>query len=245
MLLIPAIDLRGGRCVRLEQGDFARDTVYSDDPLAVARSFAEAGAQWLHVVDLDGAATGQPYHLDLIARIARETALRVEMGGGVRSLEILRAVLTAGVGRAVLGTSALRDPQFVAAAVRQYGVDAIVVGIDARNGRVATQGWLETSDVLATDLARRMAEVGVGRIIATDIARDGMRTGPDLDGLRALQAAAPVALIASGGVGSVVHLRALDALNVEGVIVGRALYTGDITLSDAAAWWPSAPRGAA
>ncbi len=234
--VIPAIDLLGGRCVRLAQGDYERATVYSDDPAEVAASFAAAGIARLHVVDLDGARDGAARNTHAVASIVAATgSLPVQVGGGLRDLDTVTRVLDQGVERAILGTAALRDPDLVrAAAARHPG--RVAVGVDARAGRVAVSGWLETSDVRVADVARLFEDAGVAALIYTDIARDGMLTGPDLEGTAALAEAVSIPVIASGGVGSLDDVRgaaAHYARGVAGVIVGRALYTGDVVLSDA------------
>jgi phosphoribosylformimino-5-aminoimidazole carboxamide ribotide isomerase len=235
MLLIPAIDLRNGACVRLEQGDFSRDTRYADDPLEVARSFAAHGARRLHLVDLDGARDGQPRHLELLRAVTAETGLLVEFGGGMRSLETVEAALQAGAARVVLGTAALEDPDLLRRACAAYGT-RIVAGVDARDGMVATRGWLATSVMPALDLARRAVDAGCGRIIYTDIATDGMLRGPNLQAVREMIATVGVPIVASGGVATEEHLRALAETGAEAVIVGKALYSGDLPLSVIEAW---------
>jgi phosphoribosylformimino-5-aminoimidazole carboxamide ribotide isomerase len=235
MLLIPAIDLRNGACVRLEQGDYERDTRYADDPLAVAASFAAHGARWLHLVDLDGAKDGTPRHLEVLAAIARRGDLLVEFGGGLRDLKMVEAALAAGAARVVLGTAALEDPALLEAACAAHG-ERIAVGLDARDGMVAVRGWLETSGTPAIDLARAAVAAGCRRLIYTDIAADGMLRGPNLAGLRALLAAVAVPVVASGGVATVAHLQALAEAGAEAAIVGRALYTGDLPLAALRAW---------
>ena len=232
MLILPAIDLQAGRCVRLVQGDFARAQEFSDDPAAVAQRWQAAGARWLHVVDLDGARDGAPRNLDAIQHIRQSTSLSIEVGGGLRALESLAALFDLGVNRAILGTAALKDRLFLRACLERWG-EQIVVGIDARSGLVATDGWLETSTTPALALAQELAAEGVARFIYTDIQRDGTLTGPNLASLTQLQQAITRPIIASGGVSSLADLRALAALNVEGAIVGRALYTGEIDLAEA------------
>jgi phosphoribosylformimino-5-aminoimidazole carboxamide ribotide isomerase len=234
MLILPAIDLQAGRCVRLVQGDFARAQEFSDDPAAVAQRWQAAGAHWLHVVDLDGAREGTPRNLDAIRCIRQATDLSIEVGGGLRTLENVAALFDLGVNRAILGTAALKDRLFLRACLERWG-DQIAVGIDARNGLVATDGWLETSTTPALALAQELAAEGVARFIYTDIQRDGTLTGPSLTSLAQLQQTINQPIIASGGVSSLADLRALAALNVEGAIVGRALYTGAIDLADAIA----------
>ena len=235
MLLIPAIDLRNGACVRLEQGDFSRDTRYADDPLEVARSFAAHGARWLHLVDLDGARDGQPRHLEVLRLIAAETELLLEFGGGMRSLEAVEATLEAGAKRVVLGTAALEDPELLRHACTEHCA-RIAVGIDARDGMVATRGWLTTSATPAVDLAHRVVDAGCRRIIYTDIATDGMLRGPNLPALSEMIAEAGVPIVASGGVATEEHLRALADAGADAAIVGKALYTGDLPLSVLGAW---------
>ena len=233
MEVIPAIDLRGGRCVRLRQGDFGRQTVFSDDPVATARRWQEEGGPRLHVVDLDGAATGEPTHLAIIAAIVAALDIPVQVGGGIRSPDTARAWLDAGVERVVIGTAAVRDPGMVQAVCREHGPDRVVVSVDARDGMVALQGWTEAGEVSALELARRMASLGVTRLLYTDIARDGMLSGPDLDTNALLVRETGMAVLASGGVASVEDIRRLAPTGVEGVIVGRALYTGAVSLPDA------------
>ena len=233
MEVIPAIDLRGGRCVRLRQGDFGRQTVFSDDPVATARRWQEEGGPRLHVVDLDGAATGEPTHLAVIAAIVAALDIPVQLGGGIRSADTARAWLDAGVERVVIGTAAVRDPGMVQAVCREHGSGRVVVSVDARDGMVALQGWTEAGEVSALELARRMASLGVTRLLYTDIARDGMLSGPDLDTSALLVRETGMAVLASGGVASVEDIRRLAPTGVEGVIVGRALYTGAVSLPNA------------
>lgn len=235
MEVIPAIDLLEGRCVRLYQGDYDRSETFNEDPVAVARQWVEQGATRLHLVDLDGAKLGRCANLDSISQIVRTVSIPVEVGGGLRDRDSVAALLDLGVQWAILGTVAVEKPELVAQLCREFP-GKIIVGIDARNGRVATRGWLETSLVLATDLARQMASLGVAAIIYTDIHRDGTLAGPNLDALRQLADAIDLPIIASGGISSVTDLLSLSALEpqgVEGVIIGRALYTGDVRLREA------------
>jgi phosphoribosylformimino-5-aminoimidazole carboxamide ribotide isomerase len=234
MLIFPAIDLQGGRCVRLTQGDFARSQEFSDDPAAVAQRWQSEGARWLHVVDLDGARAGAPQNLEAIKSIRAAISMPIEVGGGLRSLESVAALFDLGVQRAILGTAALKDRAFLRACLARWG-ERIAVGLDARDGLVATDGWLETSTTSALTLARKLAAEGVARFIYTDIARDGMLTGPNLKSLAQLQQAIAQPVIASGGVSSLADVRALAELRVEGAIVGRALYTGEVKLAEAIA----------
>ncbi len=235
MLVIPAIDLKDGRCVRLVQGDMARATVYADDPVAVARGFEAAGAEWIHVVDLDGAIRGAPVNAAPIAAVCRAVRVKVEVGGGVRDLDTLARLFDAGAGRVVLGTAALEDPTFFAAACLRYP-GAILAGIDARAGRVSVAGWTRDSATDAATLAARVAAAGAAAIVFTDIARDGTGGGVNAAAVDALAATIALPVIASGGVASLDDVRALVALrrpNLTGVIVGRALYTGGVDLATA------------
>lgn len=235
MFLIPAIDLRGGACVRLEQGDFARDTRYADDPLAVARQFAEQGARWLHLVDLDGARDGTPRHLPQLTTLARESGMLVEFGGGLRSLASVELALDAGAARVILGTAALEDPELLHAACAAHG-ERVAVGLDARDGMVAVRGWTATSRTPALDLAAQAIAAGCTRLIYTDIATDGMLSGPNLPGLRAMIRAAGVPVVASGGVATREHLAAIAETGAEAAIVGKALYTGALPLAVLREW---------
>lgn len=235
MEVIPAIDLLDGRCVRLYQGDYDRSQVFDENPVAVAKQWVNQGASRLHVVDLDGAKAGHPVNLKSIAAIVAEVSVPVQVGGGLRDRSSVSQLLEIGVGRVILGTVAVEQPQLVQELCQEFS-DRIVVGIDARNGKVATRGWLETSEVAATDLAQRMAQLGAAAIIYTDIHRDGTLAGPNLDALRELANNVSIPVIASGGVSSVtdlLSLLALEPLGVNGVIIGRALYTGDIALKEA------------
>lgn len=235
MEVIPAIDLRGGRCVRLRQGDFDQETVFSDDPVAMALRWQKQGGPRLHLVDLDGAATGNPAHLEIITAIVAALDIPVQVGGGIRSAATTRAWLAVGVERVVIGTAAVRDPDMVREVCLEHGSERVVVSIDARDGMVALQGWSEASEVSVLELAHRMAELGVERLLYTDIARDGMLTGPDTDTNARLVRETGMAVLASGGVSSVEDVRRLAATGAEGVIVGRALYTGAVRLPEAIA----------
>ena len=235
MVILPAIDLKDGKCVRLRQGRADDVTVYGDDPAAQARDWREQGGRELHVVDLDGALAGEPRHAEVIARIIDAFGGPVEVGGGIRTPEALAAVMEAGAARAIIGSAALEDPEFLSSAVELYG-DRIAVGIDARDGFVQTKGWVETTKVRATDLASAVAKAGVKTIIYTDTATDGMLGGPNLTQMAAICDAAPTCEItASGGVSSpydVENLKALERPNLRAAIVGKALYDGRTTLRD-------------
>jgi len=235
MEVIPAIDLRGGRCVRLYQGDFGRETVYSEDPLAVARQWQEQGASRLHLVDLDGAAQGNPVNLDIIAAIVAQSEIPVQVGGGVRSSATAEKLLSMGVERVVIGTAAVRDPDLVRQLCQDGGSPSVVVAVDARDGVVAVQGWLEKTSVTAVELGKRMAALGVERLLYTDISRDGTLSEPNFSANAELVESTGLAILASGGVASLEHITELAKIGAEGVIVGRALYTGDLELSAAIA----------
>lgn len=230
MIILPAIDIKDGRCVRLYQGDYAQVTTYDTDPVQVALRWQDAGASWLHIVDLDGAAQGSPANADLIGRIRAATTLHIEVGGGMRSLAHIEQILGLGVDRVILGTVAITDPALLQDALTRWG-EQIVVGLDARDGWVAISGWRETSRVKAVTLASELCRAGVQRFVYTDIARDGALTGPNLPALKEMQQAISCALIASGGVKSLADLQALAGLGVEGAIVGKAIYTGDVDLA--------------
>ncbi len=240
MELYPAIDLRGGRCVRLHQGDFDRETVYDDDPVARAGAFAAAGSPWVHVVDLDGARTGEPANRSVVAAIAAALAgsgTRVQAGGGVRSAAAAEALLDAGIDRVVLGTAAVDDPALVSRLAAAHP-GAVAVGVDVRGDEVAVRGWASGTGQAAADVVGRFADAGVAALVVTQILVDATMAGPDLDGLAALLSATDVDLVASGGVGSIAHLAALAELEVEGrrlagAIVGKALYEGAFGLDDA------------
>ena len=233
MEIIPSIDLRAGRCVRLYQGDYAQETVYSEDPLVVALSWQEQGASRLHLVDLDGAAAGYPANLPVISAIAGSLDIPVQVGGGIRDRATAESLLSAGAQRVVLGTAAVERPELVRELCAGYGSPAVVVAVDARDGRVAIKGWTETAAMTAPELADRMAGLGVVRLLYTDISRDGTLTGPNFAANAALVRDSGMAVQASGGVARLDHLARLVETGVEGVIIGRALYTGDITLAEA------------
>lgn len=242
MIIIPAIDLRGGRCVRLLQGDFAQETIYGDDPVAMALRWQEAGATMLHVVDLDGARAGAPVQAAIVAAIAQALTIPVQVGGGVRSLAHLEQLVASGVARVVLGTAAIDDRDFVAAALARWGGDRVVVGLDARNGLVATHGWLETSAQTALAVAQVLRPLGLQQVVYTDIGRDGTLHEPNYAALTTFAAATGLAVIASGGVARREHLDHLAAIpGVAAAIVGRALYTGDVRLGPGE--WVVHPQG--
>ena len=234
MIILPAIDLKGGRCVRLRQGKADAVTVYSDDPVAQAREWIERGAKELHIVDLDGAFTGEPKHAEVIAQIVAALKIPVEVGGGLRTDAQIERLLQAGAARAILGTRALEHAEALAPLVKRFGPH-IAVGIDARDGFAQVKGWVETTSTLATDLAKRVAAAGVQTIIYTDTATDGMLSGPNIAAMDKMCAAVPSCrIIASGGVSTpeqVKTLKALNRPNLYGAIVGKALYDGKTTLA--------------
>lgn len=233
--VVPSIDLRGGRVVRLRQGDYADQLNYDVDPVATARSFREAGATWMHIVDLDGAKEGRPVQTELVAKVIAASGLKVQVGGGVRSTDDVRRLLDAGATRVVVGTKAIEDwPWFESLAVDPAFAHKLVLALDAKDGLVATRGWTETSALRAVDVARRVAGWPVGAILYTDVAKDGMMQGPNLEHTLALADSGPVLVIASGGVGHVGHVRAVrDQPPIWGVIVGRSLYEGTLNLKQA------------
>ncbi len=245
MYLLPAIDILGGKAVRLAKGDYNLVTVYNDDPVAQARLFEEQGASWIHVVDLDGARTGNPLNTAVVERIVRETSLSVEIGGGIRSLETLKRLADVGAARMVLGTALVNDPELARAAVEAIGGDRLTAGIDAKGGEVAVSGWIEGSGVAATDLARAMGEAGFCHVVYTDIARDGMQTGIDPAAYVAMAQAFGHPVIASGGVASVADIERLApvAESIEGVITGRAVYEGTLSVADGVAACKAASKG--
>jgi phosphoribosylformimino-5-aminoimidazole carboxamide ribotide isomerase len=234
VIIYPAIDIRGGRAVRLVEGDFARETQFDADPVDAALRWQDAGAAWIHIVDLDGARNGTGANRDAIARIRRAVDVQIEVGGGIRTDDDLRALAAIGVNRFILGSIAITDPAFVEHAIATWG-NTIAVGLDARDGKVATHGWLEQTEVGAIEVARRYADAGLKHVIFTDIQRDGTFQGPNLDALRALIAAVPIDVIASGGVGSLDDVEAIAGTGAGGVIIGSALYHGKIALTDALA----------
>jgi phosphoribosylformimino-5-aminoimidazole carboxamide ribotide isomerase len=235
MEVIPAIDLLGGNCVRLYQGDYGQSEVFGEDPVTMAKQWQDQGATRLHLVDLDGAKTGEPVNFSAIEKIVNALEIPVQVGGGLRDRTRVAQLLSLGVKSAILGTVAVENPELVGELCQEFP-GQIIVGIDARNGKVATKGWLETSEVEAIDLAQRMATLGAAAIIYTDIHRDGTMQGPNLDALRELCTHISIPVIASGGVSSVtdlLNLLGLEAIGVKGAIVGRAIYTGDVVLKEA------------
>ncbi|WP_377843554.1 1-(5-phosphoribosyl)-5-[(5-phosphoribosylamino)methylideneamino]imidazole-4-carboxamide isomerase [Bosea sp. UC22_33] len=247
MILFPAIDLKEGRCVRLKQGDMAQATIFNDDPAAQAAEFEAQGFEWLHVVDLDGAFAGKPMNAAAVEAILKRVAFPVQLGGGIRDMKTVAGWLEKGIRRVIIGTAAVRDPGFVREAAKAFP-GQVAVGIDARDGFVAVEGWAETSSLAATDLGRRFEDAGVAAIIYTDIARDGMLEGINWDGTIALAQAVSIPVIASGGLASMADIERLcadDAAILAGAITGRALYDGRIDPAAALKRLAAAGTGAA
>ena len=234
MQVWPAIDLRAGKCVRLQQGDYSRETVFGDDPTAMAQHWVDQGAECLHLVDLDGAKAGYPANLDSVRAILAAVRVPCELGGGIRDEDTIASLLELGLARLVIGTKALREPDWFRRVCRRFP-GTLVLGLDARNGRVATDGWLETSDTSAIDLARQFDDEPLAAIVYTDIATDGMLAGPNLAAMREMQQAVRLPVIASGGVTTADDVAQLAALGVAGCIIGRSLYESRLTLQEALA----------
>jgi phosphoribosylformimino-5-aminoimidazole carboxamide ribotide isomerase len=230
--VIPAVDIRGGRCVRLTQGDYARETVFEDDPVVAARRWANLGAERIHVVDLDGARDGRQANAAIVRAIAQAVVCPVQTGGGIRNLETLQATLDGGLDRVAVGTAAVKDPEFLRQAI-EAAAEQLIVSVDARDGRVSLEGWTEGTDLDAGAFIEELAAQGVKRIVYTDISRDGVAGSPNFEMYERLTSKVPLAVVAAGGVSRVEDLRRLAECGVEGAIVGRALYTGDIDLREA------------
>ena len=229
MILFPAIDIRDGKCVRLIQGDYDQEVIYHDSPSEMAKEWEKQGATYIHVVDLDGARSGNALNRTAIREIVRSVSIPVQVGGGVRDMGSVEAHINSGVSRVIIGTAAIEKPQFVEKAVASYG-EKIAVSIDARNGLVATNGWTETSDVKAVDLLNRLAKVGIETVVYTDILKDGMMQGPNFDELRLMNDASKIDIIASGGVSTENDVKRLEQMGLYGAIIGKALYEGSISL---------------
>jgi len=232
MNIFPAIDIIDSKAVRLLKGDYNKKTVYNDSPLSVAKGFKESGAEYLHLVDLDGAKSGDTPNADLIAEITRTTGLRVEIGGGIRSEEVIKRYIDAGVMRVILGTVAIENPDFTEEMVKKYG-EAIAVGIDISEGFVATKGWTEISKVSCDEMFARMEKIGVKTVICTDISKDGAMSGTNLELYRGLKSKYNIDIVASGGVSSIEDIRALKSMDMYGAILGKALYEGAVNLKEA------------
>lgn len=232
MIIFPAIDIKEGKCVRLQMGQYDKVTVYSDDPVHTALRWKNAGAEYLHIVDLDGARSGMPVNADLISSIVGSCGITVQTGGGIRTPESIRALLSTGVSRVILGTAALNDPGLIKQAVLEFGA-RIAVGIDARDGKAAVDGWETTSCMDALELAEKVEKLGVRTIIYTDISRDGMLKGPNIAAMEKMKKRTGMTVIASGGVSRIQDIIDLKDCGMDGVVIGKALYTGDIDLSEA------------
>lgn len=234
MEVIPAIDIRGGRCVRLYQGDYSQETVFSQDPVAMSLHWKEQGARQLHLVDLDGAATGEVRNLEIITDIVKQSGLPAELGGGIRNEAMVKKLLDIGIQRVVLGTAAIEHPELAKDLCRKFS-EAIVIGIDARDGYATTHGWTKDTRITATELGQRMANAGARRIIYTDVKRDGTLSEPNFEATADMVRSVNLPVIAAGGISAISHLKRLKQVGVEGVIIGRALYTGNIDLRKALA----------
>jgi len=232
MEIIPAIDIRGGKCVRLYQGDYNQQTVFDENPVTAALTWYSQGAQWLHIVDLDGAVAGEPKNMEVVEEIIKESGLLIELGGGIRQEEVAEKLLRQGVSRIILGTAAIENRELVKKLCRQFG-EAIAVSLDVRDGKIAIHGWRKNTVFEVLQLSRDMIDAGVRRFIYTDIKRDGTLTEPNFDMINRLLTETNVPVIAAGGVSKLEHLRRLKELGVEGAIIGKALYTGDIDLGEA------------
>ena len=229
MILFPAIDIRGGKCVRLLQGDYGQEIIYHDSPSEMAKEWEKQGATYIHVVDLDGARSGNSLNRTAIGEIVRGVTIPVQVGGGVRDMESVEAHINSGVSRVIIGTAAIENPQFVDKAIASYG-EKIAVSIDARNGFVATNGWTETSGVKAVDLLNSLSKVGLETVVYTDILKDGMMQGPNFDELRLMNDASKIDIIASGGVSTENDVKLLEQMGLYGAIIGKALYEGSVSL---------------
>ncbi len=232
MIVYPAIDIRGGQAVRLVEGDYNQETVFDADPVDAAKRWANAGAEWIHIVDLDGARDGTRANANAIARIRAAVPQKLELGGGLRTMADIREVANLGIDRMIIGSAAISNPDFVEEAVSEFG-DRIAVGLDARNGKLAAQGWLDQTEIDAVEAAQRFASIGVRHFIFTDIHRDGKLAGPNIQALEEMISAVPGNIIASGGIGTLEDVRRVRDANAAGVIIGAALYRETITLKDA------------
>lgn len=232
MRIYPAIDIKDGNCVRLLQGRFSDVTVYGNSPADMAKKWEALGGEFIHVVDLDGALKGHGVNAEIIRKICQTVKVPVQTGGGIRTMEDIEAKLSCGINRVIIGTKAVSDSEFVKRAVDKYG-DKIVIGIDAKDGIVAIEGWEKTSDFTAVEFAKKMTDIGVKTIVYTDIATDGTLAGPNIEAMSEMVNSVNADIIASGGIGNIEHIKSLIPTGVEGVIVGRALYTGNVVLAEA------------
>ena len=240
--MIPAVDIRGGRCVRLHQGDYGKETVFGDDPVAMAREWVAQGAGRLHVIDLDGAKAGAPVQLDVAAEIAAAVAVPVQLGGGVRTVEDAANAISRGMARVLLGTSAVEHPGFAGEVLEAVGADAVVVSIDALDGKTPVDGWTRETDLSAMDMLARVEQEGVRRVVYTDISRDGTLTEPNFRSIEEVVDATSMSVIVAGGIASLLHLETLAGLGVDGAIVGTAIYTGDVDFAEAVKALAKAPN---
>ena len=234
MLILPAIDIRNGKCVRLQQGDYNQETIYADSPVEMAKHWEEQGAEFLHIVDLDGAKDKMPTNFSIIYKIAENVNIPIEVGGGIRNRETIQLYLEAGVDRLVIGTQAQKEPEWFREMCRKFP-QKLVLGIDGRNGLVATEGWLETSQTLATDLAKKYVDLPLSALIYTDIAKDGMLEGPNVEEMEAMRRAVPFPLVVSGGIASLDDIRRLALRGFHACIIGKALYENKFRLGEALA----------
>lgn len=232
MVILPAIDIKDGECVRLYRGDYATVQKVADNYMDTARSFERSGAEWIHMVDLDGAKDATQQNKEVFIDVAKNTGLKVEVGGGIRTLDTVEMYLSSGISRVIIGSAAVKNPQLVKDAVKEYG-DRIAVGIDAKNGYVATEGWLETSDVLFTVLAKEMSKIGVKYIVFTDISKDGTLSGVNANQLDEINKCCDAEIIASGGVHTIEDIRTCKKLNLYGTICGKSIYSGSLDLAEA------------
>jgi len=235
MIVFPAVDLRDGKCVRLVQGRKEDMTVYSNDPMAMAIYWADQGARWLHVVDLDGAFEGRPRNLDKVQAIAQAVDVKIQFGGGMRTLDDIERALQAGVQRVIIGTRAVEDPEFLLYLLNELGPERIILGLDAIDGMVAVEGWEKKSDILAVDFAQTAARLGATTAIYTDVARDGLLQGPNFEGIQCMVQESGLAIIASGGIASLDDIKRLQGMGVAGAITGKAIYEGRLELKAALA----------
>lgn len=233
MIIFPAIDIKDGNCVRLFKGDFGTVEKVAEDPLETARSFETQGAEWIHMVDLDGAKDAVPRNMPIYLDVAKNTSLKVEVGGGIRSLDTMEKYLSGGIARVILGSVAVKDSELVKTAIREFGSERVVVGIDAKNGMVSVEGWLDSSTVHYLDLAKEMERAGVSTIIFTDIAKDGTLEGPNLQQLSMLSKAVSCNIVASGGISDINDIRRLKELGLYGAICGKSIYKGTLDLAEA------------
>ena len=233
MIILPAIDIKNGKVVRLKQGDFNQETVYSNNPLEIAKQFEKDKAKWLHIVDLDGASQEKNRNIEIIKEIRENTSLSIQTGGGIRTEEDVKKLIDLGIDRVIIGTLAVKNPELLNKIVNKFGSEKILISIDARDGKVATSGWQEESELKVIDFAKKLEKMGIKYALYTDIKRDGMLSGPDIKGLKELKENTSLKIIASGGISSLKDIEKLNELNFYGVITGQALYTNQFDLKEA------------